>query len=91
MWACEDFPHLYMLPEDHPESPLMLDFFITPPDTQPAWLNVQNEGIQIEDILQYHTLLGGCSRNDFHPSFFLQFLYELKNDFDIIQMFQENY
>ena len=50
VYASEDFQYLYMLPGDHPSDPWQLDFFINPPETQPAWLNIAESNYTMDEV-----------------------------------------
>ena len=59
IWNSTDFQYLYMLPEDHPENPWMLDFFTEAPSSD--WINVASSDYTKEEILAHQTLMGMTS------------------------------
>jgi len=58
VWASPDFPHLYILPDDHPTEPWKLDFFVTPPPGQ-GWMQVSTHPtLNQSTILKHQHLIG---------------------------------
>lgn len=55
-WASEDFENLWIQPENSPDHPWMLDFYINPPSAD--WVRVNDSGYSMEEILPHQTFIG---------------------------------